>query len=229
VGGFDERLRVTGDSALLVRLALRGPFVTVQRRTALPQRTVGSLSDRGRRAGLHLEAATVRSTALLSDLEQAQLPDREDLIDQAGGAARLIDGLRALSTADESAARSAFEDACRLLPTLGGRPGLIAGRLRNHMPRWHESGSRFSILKMATATWPDRSSDVARFLRAWAFFAALRLGLLREAARLARSWPVVGTTGFCRRVRPVVRKRLRRWALERLYRGSEDARIEHTA
>jgi hypothetical protein len=165
---------------------------------------------------------------LIADLERARDPGSEVLIEQVRGAARLAEGLQALSEGDEATARSAFGEACRLLPSLADRPGLIASRLRYHMPLWHEPSRRFAILKTATATWPDRSSDVARYVRAWAFFAALRLGRWREAASLARGWPVAGTTGFCRRVAPVLDRRIRRWALQRRYRGSEDARIERS-
>jgi hypothetical protein len=229
VGGFNERLVAAEDSDLLVRLALRGPFVTLQRRTVLPQRTVGSLSDRARRAGLYLEAGAISSEALIADLKRAGDPGSEALLEQAKGAARLAAGLRALSEADEATARSALEEACRLLPPLSGHPGLIASRLRKQMPLWDEPGVRLRILTMAVNAWPDRRSDVGRYLRAWALLIAVRLGRPREAARLARRWPVAGTIGFCRRVVPVLRARLRRGVLVRLYRGREEALIEHSA
>ena len=229
VGGFNERLLARVDSDLFVRLALRGPFVTLRRRTVLPQRTVGSLSDRARRAGLYLEAGAISSEALIADLERARYPGSEALLEQAKGAARLAAGLRALSKADEASARSAFEEACRLLPSLSARPGLIGSRLRMHMPLWHEPELRLRILVNAAAAWPDPRSDVGRYLRVWGFLTALRLRKLREAAGLARAWPVVGTASFCWRVAPVLGRRIRRVALERLYRGREDARIEPTA
>jgi len=229
VGGFNERLHAGVDGDLFVRLALRGPFVTLQRRTVLPQRTVGSLSDRARRRGHYLEAAAISAETLIAELERAGDRDSNALLEQAKGAARLAAGLRALSEADEATARSAFEEACRLLRSLSGNSGLIAARLEKHMPRWHEPERRLGILTMATAAWPDRRSDVGRYLRAWAFLVGLRLRRLREAARLARAWPVAGTTGFCWRVAPVLGRRVRRRALERLYRGREDAGVGHTA
>jgi hypothetical protein len=229
VGGFNERLLAAEDSDLLVRLALRGPFVTLQRRTVLPQRTVGSLSDRARRAGYYLEAAAISSKMLIAELERAGDPDSEALLRQAKGVARLAAALRALSEGDEPIARSAFAEACRLLPPLSGHPALIASRLRNQMPLWDEPEKRLRILVTAMTAWPDRRSDVGRYLRAWALLIALRLGRPREAARLARRWPVAGTIGFCRRVLPVLRARLRRGVLVRVYRGREDARIEHSA
>jgi hypothetical protein len=54
----------------------------------------------------------------------------------------------------------------------------------------------------------------------------VRLRRPREAARLARGWPVAGTTGFCRRIVPVLKRWVRRLILDRRYRGSEDVRIE---
>jgi hypothetical protein len=97
------------------------------------------------------------------------------------------------------------------------------------MPLWHEPEARHRILMMATAAWPDRRSDVGRYLRAWSILTALRLRRLREAAGLVRRWPVAGSIGFCRGVAPLLRARFRRRALERLYRSREDARIEDTA
>jgi hypothetical protein len=97
------------------------------------------------------------------------------------------------------------------------------------MPLWDEPEKRLRILMTAMTAWPDRRSDVGRYLRAWALLLALRLGRLREAARLARRWPVAGTIGFCRRVAPLLRGRLRRGVLVRLYRGREEAWIEHPA
>jgi glycosyltransferase involved in cell wall biosynthesis len=42
-GGFDERLSVAEDSELWLRLAMRGPFAFLRRRTVIPQSTVGGL------------------------------------------------------------------------------------------------------------------------------------------------------------------------------------------
>jgi Glycosyl transferase family 2 len=226
VGGFNEALRAAEDSDLFVRLARRGPFVTLQRRTLLRQRTVGSVSDRARRAGHYLEAAAISSKALVAELERGGDSDSETLLEQAKGAAQLAAALRALSEADEATARSALAEACRLLPRLSGRAGLIASRLEKQMPLWHEPEMRLRILLTALKAWPDRRSDVGRYLRAWAVLTALRLGRLQEAAVLARRWPVAGTIGFCWRVAPLLRARFRRRALERLHRGREDARIE---
>jgi len=229
VGGFDERLHAAEDSDLFVRLALRGPFVTLQRRTVLPQRTVGSLSDRARRAGLYLEACAISWAALIADLEQARDPGSEALLEQAKGVAQLVAGLQALSEGDEATARSALEEACRLLPSLPGRAALIASRMEKQMPLWHEPEMRLRILLTAVKAWPDRRSDVGRYLQVWAVLTALRLRRPKEAAVLARRWPVAGTIGFCRRVAPLLRARFRRRALERLYRGREDARLEQAA
>jgi hypothetical protein len=98
-----------------------------------------------------------------------------------------------------------------------------------HMPLWHEPEMRLLILVKAAAAWPDPRSDVGRYLRAWGFLTALRLRRLREAARLARAWPMAGTMGFCRRAAPILGRRIRRLAFELLHRGREDAGIEHTA
>jgi hypothetical protein len=220
IGGFNEALPVAEDSDLFVRLANRGAFATLRRRTIVHQSSPDSLRDRGRRAGDYLETFEAIARDALGDVQTGRSDGSAELVAYAQGRLHFALALRALATGDEAAAEAALAKASRLLPHLAHEAGLVAERL-GLLPLAHEPAERLRYLETAARLWPDRRSDTALFLRAQAILASLAQGRPRTAARLVAAWPARATPGFARRIAPVVLTRARRRAYERLHAGPQ--------
>jgi hypothetical protein len=201
-GGFDERLSVFEDTNTWQRLAMRGRFAFVRRRTIVHSVTPGSLVARGRRSGAYLGALEQTAARNARALEQLERPDVAHLIERAKGGVRWAQAMQALHRGDRAALAGALADACRLAPELSYEPEFAGFRLTAHLPFTHEPRERLRYCATATELWPDRRTDTARYLRAAAALHAVRLGRLRLAARLLADWPLRGTLGFVRRIIP---------------------------
>ena len=176
VGGFDETLEVGEDSDLFVRLALRGPFALLQRRTTWHQFTHGSLKERGGRRGAYLIAWKTGAASVAGAAN-----GRPELAVRAAGTAHFVDALEAIYAGDDAAARQALRSACAAWPELLSSPSLILGRLGNLA--W-DSSERLRVFATAASALPQPTSDAALFLRSTAILIAVRTGRLRVAARL---------------------------------------------
>ena len=204
-GGFDERLSVFEDTNIWQRLAMRGRFAYVRRRTIVHGVTPSSLVARGRRSGTYLGALEQTATGNARDLERLDRRDAANLIERAKGGVRWAQAMQALHRGDRAALADALADACRLAPELSEKPELAGFRLTAHLPFAQESRVGLRYCATAAELWPDRRTDAARYLRAAAALHAVRLGRVRVAARLLADWPVRGTLGFMRRIFPHVR------------------------
>jgi hypothetical protein len=190
VGGFDERFRILEDSDMLLRLAARGPFALVRRRTIVHSVTHGSLIEGAARRGDYLDALDLMTRNTARAVDGLSRPDVSALRARALGGLHLVHALRALVGRDDAAVREELAQACRGLPELSTNPGLVAMYIRRVVPG--DTGGDVSARHFATAAraWPDPSSDTAFALRCGALGRALRTGRARLAGRLLREWPV---------------------------------------
>ena len=217
VGGFDEELTVLEDGEIGLRLAARGPFAYLQRRTIVRQLTKGSLRDRGSRSDEYFRASEhfARSAAAVAGrLERA---DRPVLEARAQGTLAYSRALQTLLSDDPSAARDDLREACRVLPELSSEPWFVDRRLKMLVaPR----GRRLALYQAAASVWPDPDCDTAQFLRLQAALMALRFGRLPTTVRLlpARRAPAVLI-----RQRQLVALLLRRRLQSLRYRGSDSS------
>jgi glycosyltransferase involved in cell wall biosynthesis len=215
LGGFDEELAVAEDSDLWLRIAMRGPFVMVRRRTVVPQNTRGGLRERGRRSGEYLNTAERIWTRTAGELERLTNPgagdDISELRSRAHGNRHLVAALRAIESGHDHTAAVELDRACRLNPDLSKHPTAVANRMRDYLPSAHERPERLRHLETASRVWPDQRSDAALLLRGWSFLLALRMGRLATAGRQLLAWPLRTTPGFLMRVRAPLLQRLRRW------------------
>jgi len=219
-GGFDERLSVAEDSELWVRLAMRGPFAYVRRRTVVAQTTRGGLKQRGSRAGGYLEAWEIGWPRVISELEQLDCDDRAGLIAKAEGDRRLVHAVRALGQRDGARARLEFDRACCLAPELSRRPFRVFHRL-HQLPRLDGPAERLRVYRTAAALWPDQRADTTLYLRTRAILLALRRGRVTTAVRLMRGWPMSATPGFLARILPRLARSLRQTIQGYRNRGRE--------
>jgi GT2 family glycosyltransferase len=223
-GGFDERLSVAEDSELWVRLAMRGPFAYVRRRTVLRQATLGGLKERGARAGAYLDAWEVGWPRIISELEHVERDDRDRLIATAKGNLHLIRAVRALERGDDSGARTELDRTCRFLPELSSHPLAVAYRL-GQLPGSDDPGAPLRVYGTAAALWPDQRTDTALYLRLRAVLLAVRRGRLATAARLIHGWPIRATPGFVARVSPDLMRKWRRTLQDHRRRGHESPQL----
>lgn len=229
VGGFDERLLVFEDRDLWQRLAVRGPFAIVQRRTIVRQNTRNSLRKRGSRRGYYLEAFELSATRQLAELERMRQEGCGQLAARAAASlagarasVECVKALQALSRQDEDAARAFLREACQLLPALSSEPGWFAKRIELAASGRAE---RLAQLEAAAALWPDRRVDAALFLQAKAILAALSARRPRKAAKLLAGWPLPETLGFVSRTFPLWVGLARRALDGNLHRGRETAAL----
>jgi hypothetical protein len=213
IGGFDEGLEVGEDGELFLRLALRGPFVTLQRRTIVHQHTAGSLIERGGR-----RAAFVRAWRTMAEQARDAAGKEGAFAEQAAASVTYVEGLVALLEGEPERARKYFAEAKAAWPQLSRLPMMILKRVENVLWEPHERLRAFAI---GAAVWPDPDSETALFLRVRAVALALRLGRLGLAARLARDWPLRRTPTFARRTRRTWVWLARRYVQSRVYRGAE--------
>ena len=126
VGGFDESLLVGEDDDLWLRLAMRGPFATLRRRTIVRRHTRGGLRDKGRRGGMYTVANTRSLERAIGELNSVR-PGREELLELARARLDSWPRSRRWSTTTVRGARGP-EPACAAVPELERNPGLLSPR-----------------------------------------------------------------------------------------------------
>jgi hypothetical protein len=219
-GGFDERMAVAEDSELWLRLAMRGPFAFLRRRTVISQATGGGLRETGGLGG-YLEAWEAGWPRIISELERLERDDRALLIARAEGNYHLVRAIRALDRRDDPRVEAELERACRRSPELSRHPLGVSHCLRRYLPRWDEPAERLRAYETVIGLWPDRHADAVLYLRVRGALFALSRGRLVAAARLVSGWSIRATPGFLVRVSPAVSRRFRRTAQDYRNRGSE--------
>jgi hypothetical protein len=179
VGGFDEELAASEPYDLWLRLAHRGPFVLVRRRSVV--RTV---------LGDSRHATSVRSGVYLDGREQIGLKLARELGTTSRSFSTAIQSyrsfvaaLRAFEEGDRAGAAAALADSCRLMPARSSEPWLIGGWLGG-LPSSQTPEGRLDAFLWAAGTWPAPESKTARGLRLHASVQAVRLGRLGLAAKL---------------------------------------------
>jgi glycosyl transferase family 2 len=217
VGGFDDRLEVGEDNVVFMQLALLGPFTMLNRRTAVPQYTRGSLKERGVGRAGYLETWRLMAEEVIRCVPG----EDSELAARAEGGLHYCEALEALFGDDCEAAAKSLERACEAWPELSASPALVTGRLENIS--W-ERTELLRLLSTAATLWPDPRSDTALFLRALAAARALRAGQARLAVRLVSRWSLRRTPGFVRRTRPLWARRARK-SLQRLFHRGKEAVI----
>ena len=206
IGGFDERIRAGEHHDLFLRLALRGPFVTVGERTAVRRAAPNSLHEDARTRGDYLTGFELATDALARHI--AADAGRADLVPAAYGRVEFARALRALREGDDAGARASLARACELYPRFSAEPEWVNGRLRQ-VSATVDRAARLRQLAAAASLWPDPRADSALYMRAHAIGLALRTGRLGLAAALLRRWPATATPGFARRRRRLVVRRVR--------------------
>jgi hypothetical protein len=215
VGSFDERMFVLEDGELWLRLAARGLFSFLQRRTIVRQVTAGSLRDRGCRSGAYFQAVEQMAQTAGAVAAQVERPDAASLARRAMGARRYAQGLRAIAHGDQESARSALRDACSAVPELSEDPWLVDRRVKL-LRAGHRR--RFGDYEALAMLWPDRGCDTALFLRVQASWLAFRLGRPGRALALL---PARALPGLVVRQRRLFTLLSRRWLQGRLHRGRD--------
>jgi len=207
-GGFDERLLVHEDHEWFMRLAVRGSFSGLERRTVVKRYAPG-LQDWGRRRGLYLDAFEFKARSAIEEARRTHGERTRTLVGWARGALHFSFALRAIHRLDEERAQAALTQACRSLPNLSRYAEQIEDRLR-YLPNAHKPAQRLSHLIMSARAWPDPHADTAVFLRLCALLAALRMGRLHTAGRLVRDLPMRPTRDSVMRSLPILCRRARR-------------------
>ena len=222
-GGFDERLAVGEDGDFFARLAFRGPFAMLPRRTMVKSYT-GGLRRWGVQHGHYLRMFEYRLTKLFGELDQLPAVRARQLNTQARGAVAFVRALSALDRGDEPALRAMLAQACRLFPQLSGEAECVEGRL-DFLPTAYEPAERLRHRTMTAAAWPRGDADTALYLRCCAVVLALRLGRIRQVATLLAQRPRP-TPGFVTRVVPMLARRARRRLYGRLHASRDDVDLD---
>lgn len=167
VGGFDERLPVGEGGELWARLAFRGPFALLQRRTIVKRHTAGSLVERWRDSGAFLDAFEATARRGAEQVGALGGAAAERLRPCADGALEFVAALRALVGGDEQDLATRLERACDLLPQLGRDPESLDHRL-GLLPFAGDSDVRRRRVATLAASWPEPASLAGAWLRAQA-------------------------------------------------------------
>jgi hypothetical protein len=187
IGGFDPE--AGGETDLYLRLALRGPFAYLRRRTVVREELPTSLGAARRRQFLHLEGREVSARRILAELERTPAADPE-LAAQARGNLDFVLALQALASGDVDAFRARTDQARRVLPQLSTEPELVIARLLQHMPRADERERALHVVTAAARAWPERGSPTAIGLRLYGARLAVRAGRVGLARDLLRGVPI---------------------------------------
>jgi hypothetical protein len=164
VGGFDEQLPVGEGGELWARLAFRGPFGLLQRRTIVKGRTPGSLVQQWRDSGAFLDAFETTALKGAAQLDTMAGDAAERLRVCAAGAVAFVEALRALARRDDDSTVAALERACRLLPQLSHDAESLDHRLRL-LPFAGNPEVRLERIEVLAAAWPEPRSRTAAWLR----------------------------------------------------------------
>jgi glycosyl transferase family 2 len=187
IGGFDPE--AGGETDLYLRLALKGPFAYLRRRTVVREELPTSLGAARRRQFLHLEGREVSARRILAELERTP-PSDPRLAAQARGNLAFVLALQALAREDVDAFRARIDEARRLLPQLSTEPELVIARLLQHVPGADERERALQVVGAAARAWPERDSPTAIALRLYGARLALRGGRLRLARELLDGVPI---------------------------------------
>jgi hypothetical protein len=161
-GGFDEDLEVSEDFDLFLKLALRGPFALLSRRTIDYGGGIGSLVKTGRPRGAFLDCRKRSAERLLAGLGQDRVSPK--VVAQATGSLRFAEALQALHRGDDSLA-DLLADACRLLPELSAEPRLVVERVAFQLPGMADPAQASELLQTLAAAWPVSRSPTALALK----------------------------------------------------------------
>ena len=186
IGGFNESLASCEDCDLWLRLALRGPFVLLNRRTAKIRCTAGSVSARACRDGTQLSAYWQSLRSVETQLQQA---GNATAAAQVRAARQYIDALWALGADDPELIAEKLRDACEVLPDLAEEWG-FALHLFGLLPSVVDPSVRLRHLRTLADAWPDHARPTPLALSAHAALASLRLAHPRTTARLLRNAPL---------------------------------------
>lgn len=222
-GGFDERLAVGEDGDFFTRLAFRGPFAMLRRRTMVKSYTRG-LRRWGVQHGHYLRMFEYRLTKAFGELEELPAVRARQLDAQARGAVAFVRALRALDRGDEPALRATLAQACRLFPQLSREAECVESRL-GFLPTAYEPVERLRHRTMTAAAWPRGDADTALYLRCCAVVLALRLGRIRQAAALLAQRPRP-TPGFLTRAGPMLARRARQRLYARRHAARDDVDLD---
>jgi glycosyltransferase involved in cell wall biosynthesis len=198
VGGFDERMAVGEDDDLWLRLAIKGPFAMLQRRTIVRRHTRGGLRDRGRRRGTYTEANRQSLAGVVEQLERRPGPDTAELVARARARLQILAAVEALERREQGAARSALVQACALLPKLERDPEPIMTQLWKSA---HGSAELRLRVEGAATAMPDPGCHSTLYMRACAAGMYLSRGRLVRAARLVLRRPHLIRRGFLSKAR----------------------------
>jgi hypothetical protein len=193
VGGFDEGLLVGEDDDLWLRLAMRGPFATLRRRTIVRRHTRNGLRDKGRRAGMYTVANTRSIERAIGELEQRPVSGRADLLELARARLDVLVAVGALEHDDRSEARAALRRACAAVPELERNPGILLSQI------WKSAHDRAELRRRvaaAAATMPNPACHTALYLRAYAAVLCLTRGRILQAGRLVLRRPHLARRTF---------------------------------
>jgi hypothetical protein len=183
VGGFDERLRLTEDADLWLRLAVRGGrFVSTSRRTVLRGVSDDSLFA-SRAPDEYVDALELSTEEAVGALERA---GDDGMASRARGRRHLLRALRALNEGDDDGVRVGLAAACRLLPELSVSPDSVLNHVRFNLPAGATQSQRACHFTTVAASWPDRKSDAGRMLLAHALVEALTAGRPVQVWRVLR-------------------------------------------
>jgi hypothetical protein len=225
VGGFGAQLPVMEDTDLWLRLAARGPFATLRRRTLVHQLTVGSRLRRGIELGTYVPTFEAVARRAVEAVSGAERPDRLALEAMARGRLHYAAVLRALVEGDDESVAAHLAEACSLLPELSRQPYAMARRIRRTV---HGARERARVFATAAELWPDRSADTAVFLRIRAVTATLRAGRPVVALGRLRRLPPAHTARFLLAKGPLWRQLFRTAAYHWFHRGREQGLLSET-
>jgi glycosyltransferase involved in cell wall biosynthesis len=163
VGGFDEQLWVGEGAEMWARLAFRGPFALLERRTIEKRRTAGCLVESWRDSGAFLDAFELTAWRGAKRLDALSGTAAERLRTCAAGAVEFIAALRALVRGEERSMVVALENACRLLPQLSRDAESLDHRLRL-LPFAGDTDVHRNRIETLASVWPDPRSRTAAWL-----------------------------------------------------------------
>ncbi len=183
IGGFDERFEAAEDTDLWLRLAIRGPFALVRRRTAVIARTEGSLSVLDRPDRLKLYALSLARV-------EAELGAAGNCHDatKVRGALCYIEALLLLGCGSERVVAERLALACRGLPELSEHWGL-ALFFFNLLPAARDPLTRSRDLRTLVQAWPDRRATMVAALLTLQAITSLQLRRPQACLRALRSAP----------------------------------------
>jgi hypothetical protein len=189
IGGFDPE--AGGETDLYLRLALKGPFAYLRRRTVVREELPTSLGAARRRQFLHLDGREVSARRILAELDRTP-PSDPRLAEQARGNLAFVLALQALARDDVDAFRARIDEARRLLPQLSTEPELVIARLLQHLPGADERERALHVVSAAALAWPERDSPTAIGLRLHSARLSVRAGRVGLARELLEGVPIGG-------------------------------------